>query len=129
MPESSDSLDCSLPDSSVHGFSRQEYWSGLQFPAPGHLPNPGIKPRSPTLQADSLPSELPGELHLKVDYVLFFIILAKKKKTKQNKNKKLASPSNVTATQGDMIFFYFNVEMKNVVGFKPGRPRIAQSCT
>ena len=41
------------------GFSRQEYWSGLLFPSPGDLPNPGIKPRSPTLQADSLTSEPP----------------------------------------------------------------------
>ena len=40
------------------GFSRQKYWSGLPFPSPGNLPNPGIKPRSPALQADSLPSEL-----------------------------------------------------------------------
>ena len=40
-------------------FSRQEYWSGLPFPSPGYLPNPGIKPPSPALQADSLPSELP----------------------------------------------------------------------
>ena len=40
------------------GFSRQEYWSGLPFPSSGYLPNPGIKPRSPALQADSLPTEL-----------------------------------------------------------------------
>ena len=40
------------------GFSRQEYWGGVPFPSPGNLPNPGIKPRSPALQADSLPSEL-----------------------------------------------------------------------
>ena len=39
------------------GFSRQEYWSGLPFPFPGDLPNPGIKPGSPALQADALPSE------------------------------------------------------------------------
>ena len=47
------------------GFSRQESWSGLPFPSPGDLPNPGIKPRSPTLQADSLlaePSGKPREL-------------------------------------------------------------------
>ena len=44
-------------------FSRQEYWSGLLFPSPGDLPHPGIKPRSPTLQADSLPSEPPVRLH------------------------------------------------------------------
>ena len=43
------------------GFSRQEYWSGLPFPSPGDLPDPGIKPRSPALQADALPSELPGK--------------------------------------------------------------------
>ena len=39
------------------GFPRQEHWSGLPFPSPGHPPNPGIKPRSSALQADSLPSE------------------------------------------------------------------------
>ena len=42
------------------GFSRQEYWSGLTFLSPGDLPNPGIEPRSPTLQADTLTSEPPG---------------------------------------------------------------------
>ena len=39
----------------------QEYWSGLRFPSPGDLPNSGIKPRSPALQANSLPSEPPGK--------------------------------------------------------------------
>ena len=39
------------------GFSRQEYWSGLPFPSPGDLPDPGIEPGSPALQADSLPTE------------------------------------------------------------------------
>ena len=43
------------------GFSRQEYWSGLPFPSPVDLPNPGIKPRSPELQADALTSEPPGK--------------------------------------------------------------------
>ena len=43
------------------GFSRQEYWNELPYPPPGDLPNPGIKPRSPALQADSLPSESPGK--------------------------------------------------------------------
>ena len=43
------------------GFSWQEYWSGLPFPAPGDLPNPGIVPRSPALQADALTSEPPGK--------------------------------------------------------------------
>ena len=43
----------------INGFSRQEYWSGLPFPSPGDLPNPGIKPGSPTLQAEALTSEPP----------------------------------------------------------------------
>ena len=43
------------------GFSRQEYWSGLPCPPLGDLPNPGVEPRSPTLQADSLLSEPPGK--------------------------------------------------------------------
>ena len=43
------------------GFSRQGYWSGLLCPPPGDLPNPGIKPRSPTLQVYSLPAEPPGK--------------------------------------------------------------------
>ena len=43
------------------GFSRQEYWSGLPFPSPGDLPDPGIEPGSPALQTDALPSEPPGK--------------------------------------------------------------------
>ena len=42
-------------------FSRPEYWSGQPFPFPGNLPKPGIKPRSPALQADSLPAEPQGK--------------------------------------------------------------------
>jgi len=42
------------------GFSRQEYWSGLPFPSPEDLPDPGIEPKSPALQADALTSEPPG---------------------------------------------------------------------
>ena len=43
------------------GFSRQEYWSGLPFPSPGELPDPGIESGSPALRAGTLPSEPPGE--------------------------------------------------------------------
>ena len=43
------------------GFSRQEYWSGLPFPSPGDLPDPGIEPGSPALEADTLTSEPPGK--------------------------------------------------------------------
>ena len=52
-------ITCQVPLSM--GFSRQEHWSGLPFPSPGDLPNPGIKPGSPTLQVDSLPAEPPGK--------------------------------------------------------------------
>ena len=56
-----DPRDCSPPAPLSMEFSRQEYWSGLPFPSPGALPDPRIKPKCPTLQADSLPSEPPGK--------------------------------------------------------------------
>ena len=55
-----DLMDCSPPDSSVHEFSRQEYWSGFPFSSPGDHPHLGMDLGSPALQADSLPSEPPG---------------------------------------------------------------------
>ena len=54
------------------GFSREEYWSGFPFPSPGDLPNPGIEPRSPALQADALLSEPQGSpiyLYIKSLYI------------------------------------------------------------
>ena len=60
-PTLCDPIDCSLSGSSVHGISRQEYWNALSFLSPGDLPNPVIKPGSPALQADSVPSEPPGK--------------------------------------------------------------------
>ena len=57
-----DPMDCTLLSSSVHGnLQAKEYWSGLPIPSPGDLPNPGIKRRSPALQADSLPTEPAGK--------------------------------------------------------------------
>jgi len=50
-------------------FSRQEYWSGLPFPSPGDLPDPGIKHRSPTLQADALTSEPPGKPQMNAETI------------------------------------------------------------
>ena len=72
-----DPVNYNLPGSFVHGISRHEYLSGLPFPSPGDLPNPGIKPQSPALQADSLPSEPPGKPHLTVLQlkILFFILI------------------------------------------------------
>ena len=57
------------------GFSRQEYWSGLPFPSPGDLPDPGIKPRSPALQGDALPSEPPGIYIYTHTHIFNWIIL------------------------------------------------------
>ena len=59
-------------------FSRQEYWSGLPFPSPGDLLNPGIKLMSPTLQADSLlsePPEEPKEMPMTFKYLQTFLLV------------------------------------------------------
>ena len=55
-----DFMDCSLPGFSIHGMAQARTLDGLPFPSPEGLPDPGIKPRSPTLQADCLPSVPPG---------------------------------------------------------------------
>ena len=58
------------------GFSRQEYWSGLPFPSPGDLPDPGIERRPPALQAGSLPSEPGGEtVHLKTVKMVYWGVI------------------------------------------------------
>ena len=54
-------MDCSLPGFSVHGIFQARILSGLPFPSPGDLPDPGIEPRSPAMQADALPSEPLGK--------------------------------------------------------------------
>ena len=72
------------------GLSRQEYWSGLPFPSPGDLPDPVIKSRSPALQVDSLPAELPGKLR---KYWIYLII----------------SPSGILTPQVLDIFIAFDV--------------------
>ena len=58
-------------------FSRPEYWSGLPSLSPGDLPNPGIEPGSPALQADSLPAELSGK-----PFIILFTQIIHKKQTK-----------------------------------------------
>ena len=60
-PTLCDPMDCSPPGSCVHGILQARILEWLPCPTPGDLPNPGIKPRSPALQADSLPSEPPGK--------------------------------------------------------------------
>ena len=56
-----DPMDYSPLGSSVHGILQARNWKGLPCPPPGQLPNPGMESRSPTLQADPLPSEAPGK--------------------------------------------------------------------
>ena len=60
-PDLCDPMDCSPPGSSVHGIFQQEYWSGLLFPSPGDLPDPGIEPKSPALVAGFFTSEQSGK--------------------------------------------------------------------
>ena len=60
-PTLCDPMDCSLPGSSLHGILQARNWSGLPFPSPGGLPDPGIEHGSPALQADALASEPPGK--------------------------------------------------------------------
>ena len=88
-------MDCSLPGFSVHEIFQARYWSGLSFPSPGDLPDPGIKPRSPASQADALPSEPPGKPNKqnKQNHVEFELLwgdieekkLKKKEKTERRK--------------------------------------------
>ena len=63
-------MDCRLPGFSVHGILQARILEWVGIPSPENLPNPGIKPTSPARQADSLVSEPPGKLVLKVDYLL-----------------------------------------------------------
>ena len=61
FPTVSDPMDCSPPDSSVHGISRQEYWSWLPFPSLRDLPDSEIKPMSPALEGRFITTVLSGK--------------------------------------------------------------------
>ena len=81
--DSFDSLSESKPSSSIMGFSRQEYWSGLPFPLPWDFPDPGIEPRSPTLQATLYHLSNHGSSQLiqwtwKIGIIISIIILQKR---------------------------------------------------
>ena len=65
-------MDCCPLTPLSMGFSRQGYWSGLPFPPPGDLSDPGIKPRSPALQTDSLPLSHLGSPSIPLDHEFFF---------------------------------------------------------
>ena len=78
-------MDCSPRQAPLSTeFSRQEYWGGLPFPSPGDLPDPGIRPRSPALQADSLLSEPPEKSYFKThncSILKTFLLIPKLKQT------------------------------------------------
>ena len=69
-----DPMDCSLPGSSVHRFSRQEYWSGFLFPSPRGFSNPGIKPRSPAVVFSCCYNRLPQIQWLNTTQIYYFIV-------------------------------------------------------
>ena len=78
-------MDYSLPGSSVHGFSRQEYWSGLPFPPTGDLPNPEIEPMSHALTGKFFTTEPPGKPNIyiylnviNIHYIAYIIIIPNK---------------------------------------------------
>ena len=72
-PTLCDPMNSNLPGSSVHGILQARILEWVAFPSPGNLPDPGIEPRSPTLQADSLPSEPPGKPSLKIAPIFLLI--------------------------------------------------------
>ena len=74
-PTLQDPLDCSLPGFSVHGIFQTRILECAPFPSPGGLPDPGIEPGSPALQAYVLPSELLGKPNLLLDHFQFTLIL------------------------------------------------------
>ena len=65
-------MDYSLLGSSIHGIIRQEYWSGLLFPPPGNLPDPGIKPRSPALVGGFFTTKPPEKPLVYINWNHFF---------------------------------------------------------
>ena len=86
-------------------FSRPEYWSGQPFPSPGDLLDPGIKPGSPALQADSLPTELSGKPVYTFMYVYIYVCLSNGA-MKSNMNR--AYFVDFFQNNHQMIFFFQN---------------------
>ena len=94
-------------------FSRKEYWCGLPFHSPGDLPSPGIQPRSPALQADSLLSELPGkpQYYQRSAKIINFL------------SRPLSRAPLVHPTSSVLIWFNFSSHMSafyNLVGIRAG---------
>ena len=121
MSDSYDPMDCSPQATLSMRFSRQEYWSGLPFPSPGDLPNPGIKPGSPILWADSLPSEPLGKL-------VEVSLVAQPVKNLYHRKMKTEIPGNRVICQGQAASEGWGREAIRVVrcpspGFSPPEKR------
>ena len=86
-------------------FSRQRYWSGLPFPSSGDLPNPGIEPRSPALQADSLPTELQEKP------TVYDKCLIKMEKAVNLHNKVLRGREKLQSHNFIILFYYFIINL------------------
>ena len=84
-------------DSPSMGLSRPQDWGGLPFPSPGDPPNPGVAPRSPALQADSLPSESPGEA-IKFSTTQFFTWFPEVKFSLSRTKKKMPMSSKTCSS-------------------------------
>ena len=82
-------MDCIPPGSYFHQNSRQEYWSGLLFPSPGNLPDPGIKPASPPLAGRSFTTEPPGRpLYFEEDVKIYSEVnLKEKQKVREGRKR------------------------------------------
>ena len=92
-------------DSRVHGILQPEYQSGYPFPSPGHFPNPGIEPRSPTLRADSLSAEPPGKEKIKYE-IMNMVIHADKKEIQKKIIHHFALESNNHSNDYDYFSHY-----------------------
>ena len=103
-------MDCSLPGSSVHEILQARISEWVAFPSPGDLPNPGIKPRSPALQADSLPAEPQGK-----PWKIFFNSdsnVGDQKFTLRDVNCVLRNPKRVLKQVKDIqVFFFFKISL------------------
>ena len=86
------------------GFSRQEYWSGVPSPSPGDLPEPGIEPRSPALEADTLTPEPPRKPNMLSRLVITFLPWSKRLLISW-----LQSPSAVIFEPPKKVFHYFPI--------------------
>ena len=105
------------------GFSRQEYWSGEPFPSPRDLPNLGIKPGSPVLQADSLPSEPPRKPWLLLIHTICFISIYGRynKQSKWSSRTKLYYMCNLSS----LCMFIQPLYVRNKLGFGQVPPSLS----